>query len=339
MVVGGESGGAHGHNIALEWLADAHVSANVLGGTNLHAFGAERLLHSHDIALEWLADAHVGTNMAGGANFHAVAVERLSDSKIVTLEAWSHILGFKSDVGDFAGSIGSVLDLDKSSEDGLEEDIELRVLLDVLNAVSVSAEHSLEFLLGGLSDISSGARLLDGEGKMSIDDDLVDITTSSGSLDNLFDNLLLDSLVGDLSDNLVLGDGLDLFGVLFVDFSDFFLTLLEDFLNLLGGIRNIVGVLNNLNGLFIGFFNDILNLLLLFLLGILNTILLNLLVVSSEGLEAVLDLIDDSIELLLGAHVGDSLEGDTILKSGLGVILRLSRISRLFRHIKDNNLV
>jgi len=125
--------------------------------------------------------------------------------------------------------------------------------------------------------------------------------------------------------------------VLGVDIGDFVLTGLEDLFDLIGGIGDIISILNDLDSLVVGFIDDILDLLLLLLLSFLNTVVLNVLVVEREGLEALGNLLDNDIELLLGADVGDSLEGDTVVKGLRGLIDRLIGVRGFLGHIKDND--
>lgn len=124
-----------------------------------------------------------------------------------------------------------------------------------------------------------------------------------------------------------------------VDIGNFVLTFLEDLLDLIGGIGDIISILNDLDSLVVGFIDDILDLLLLLFLSFLNTVVLNVLVVGREGLEALGNLLDNHIELVLGADVGDILEGDTEVEGLSGLIDGLFGNRGLLGHIKDNNFV
>ena len=208
------------------------------------------------------------------------------------------------------GSIRGGTDANEATKDSVEEDIEFGVFLDVLNAVTASADHSIELILRGLNGVRRGAGLLDGEGKVGVNDDAVNITSFSGSRENFGEDLTLDLLVSNLSDNLVLGDGLNLFGVFGVNIGDLLLTFLEDIFDVLSGIRDVIGIFDDFNGLLVSLFDDILDFFLLLLLGLLHAVILDLFVVFREGLEAVLDLGNHNVELLLGADVLDHLEGN-----------------------------
>jgi hypothetical protein len=208
------------------------------------------------------------------------------------------------------GSIRGGTDANEATKDSVEEDIEFGVFLDVLNAVTASADHSIELILRGLNGVRRGAGLLDGEGKVGVNDDAVNITSFSGSRENFGEDLTLDLLVSNLSDNLVLGDGLNLFGVFGVNIGDLLLTFLEDLFDVLSGIRDVIGIFDDFNGLLVSLFDDILDFFLLLLLGLLHAVILDLFVVFREGLEAVLDLGNHNVELLLGADVLDHLEGN-----------------------------
>ena len=155
----------------------------------------------------------------------------------------------------------------------------------------------------------------------------------------MFKEVVLDLVVGDISDDLLLGDLLDLLSVLFVDFSNFFLAFFEDFLDFIGGIRHVVSLHDDFSGLFLSLFHDLFNLRRLLFLGLFNLSFLCLLVVFDKGFETLLNLVDHDIELFLRVDVHNVLEGDSSLHAR-GISLRFIRGSRrLAGHVEDDQLV
>ena len=224
------------------------------------------------------------------------------------------------------------------AEDLVEEAIELWVILDSISAVTVSASHSVKNLVGVLDMVFKGAWLLDWEGQLSLDNNLVDIASAIGSFYDAIKEIVLDLIVGDISDDLLLRDLLDLLSVLFVDFSDFFLAFFENFLDVIGGIRHVVSFHDNFSCLFLSLFHDLFNLRLLLLLGLFNLLILCLLVMVGKGFETLFNLEDHDVELFLRVDVGNGLEGDS--SSNISIRGRfVGGVLRLGRQVEDDQLV
>jgi len=315
---------------------DVHAALwNLVLVSVVRHFGVERvwLTRVHRVSLEsWVSLSHVvsvESNVADWLGNHIVTVESEVSHGLRSVRTLRTAL--------LTTSIST--DAFKLAKDLVEEAIKLWVVFDFLSAVTVSTSHSVENLVGVLGMVFKGAWLLDWEGQLSFDNHLVDIATVIGSVDDLIKEIVLDLIVGDISDDLLFRDLLDLLSVLFIDFSNFFLAFFEDFLDFIGGIRHVVSLHDDFSSLFLSLLHDLFNLRLLLLLGLFNLLVLCHLVMVGKGFETLFNLEDHDIKLFLRVDVGNGLEGNSRLKTKI-ISLRFVRgVLRLGRQVEDDQLV
>ena len=207
------------------------------------------------------------------------------------------------------GNVGSVER--ELSDNTLQEAIELRVSLDLSDALAVTADNSVKFLFNFFIIINDG-RSLYIEGKVLLLDDLVDIEAELSGVNNLTEDLVLNSVVSDVGNEGSLGNGGNFLVVVGIDVLDVVGGILHDLFDLLSGVTRVRLFLDDLGGLVVGVVHNLIDLLLLLSLSLLDLLLLSLVVDLSDQLEALLDLLNNGLDLLgrglNGKGVGD-LEG------------------------------
>ena len=210
-----------------------------------------------------------------------------------------------------AGEFGGGLVVVEVLEDLSDEAVELGVLLDVVEAVTASADDSIELRFRGLILILE-ERSLHIEGKVLLLDDLVDIEAELSGVNNLAEDLVLNSVVSDVGNEGSLGNGGNFLVVVGIDVLDVVGGILHDLFDLLSGVTRVRLFLDDLGGLVVGVVHNLIDLLLLLSLSLLDLLLLSLVVDLSDQLEALLDLLNNGLDLLgrglNGKGVGD-LEG------------------------------
>ena len=192
-----------------------------------------------------------------------------------------------------------------------DEAVELGVLLDVVEAVTASADDSVELLLRGLVLILEEGSLHI-EGKVLLLDDLVDIEAKLSGVNNLAEDLVLHSIVSDVGNEGSLGNGGNFVVVVGVDVLNVVGGIIHDVFDLISGIIRVGLILDDLGGFVVGVVHNLIDFFLLLSLSLLNLLLLSLVVDLSDQLEALLDLLNNGLDLLgrgpNGKGVGD-LEG------------------------------
>ena len=184
------------------------------------------------------------------------------------------------------GVSGGIDEAREVSENVGEEAIELRVVLNLLDGGDL------------LDDVTNGGGL-HVEGEVLLSEGFVETGTGTDSGGDIVDNGVLDGLVGDLSNKGGLGGSSDGDVVSLVDFDDILSGIFHDLLDFLGGLRRVALLRDDLSGLILSRFHDLLDEVLLGPLVLLDLDDLNVGVVVGDGLEARLNLGDNSSDLLL----------------------------------------
>lgn len=191
-----------------------------------------------------IASSHLGLNQS---------------SKIISEEEASALVALLGVVQKAGTALAHVTE---TTDDALEVSIELGVLLEGHEALAVSADHSLQGVVRLLLLLNLLSWSGNVEGQGSLFDHLLDGfdgCVAQSKVNNLFDNVVLDRVVGQLSSNGLLGDLSNGLVMVSVDILDVILKIFVDFFDLAGGVGGVGLVLDDVGGLFVGLLNDILD--------------------------------------------------------------------------------
>ena len=175
-------------------------------------------------------------------------------------------------------------------EHGREEIIELLILLNRLEAITVLA-NDIVVKLG----LWVRVECVNIEWQFGLGKNLIDFDLPCLSVVDVPDQVLLGSLVEDVLNGMLLRDGSDLFVVLLVGLIDLLRTMLVHLGDILDDQLSVRvdRLVDDALGLLIGLVNDLVDLLLLLELSLSDLQILFNRVLSLKLLEALLDLLND----------------------------------------------